>query len=155
MPYLASQIANYFIIRGRAEDVKIDPLKMQKLVYLAHGWHLAFEKRPLICETIEAWKYGPVVPSLYRQFRDYGYSTIDKEMPVFALADKIDARTEALLNQVWLKYGHISGVSLSAMTHESGYAWELARRGHEANWNSPDIQNVWIQDEFERRRAQG
>lgn len=155
MPYLAEQIANYFIKRGKEEDVIVDPLKVQKLVYLSHGWHLAFLKSPLIRESIEAWKYGPVVPDLYRKFREYGSSTITKEAPEPSNAQPLDAQTVALLDEVWHKYGRISGIALSALTHEPGYAWDLARRGSEGGWRNPEIPNEWIQDEFERRRSDG
>lgn len=151
MPYLAGQVANYFIDRGQAEGVIVDPLKIQKLVYLSHGWHLAFVKTPLISETIEAWKYGPVVPELYREFRDFGSSTINKAATVPASATPLNSATLALLDQVWNKYGRISGVALSAITHEPGYAWDLARRGSEGGWANPTIPNDWIKDEFERR----
>ena len=46
-------------------------MKMQKLVYLAHGWHLAIHDRPLISENFEAWPYGPVEEDLYHIFKPY------------------------------------------------------------------------------------
>ena len=153
MAYFASQIANEFIRRGLTDRVTVDPLKVQKLVYLAHGWHLAFLGVPLIRETVEAWKFGPVVPDLYRSFRTYGYGSITREVEVPSDAVPLDPNTESLCSEIWKKYGRISGVELSAMTHEPGYAWELARRGHENSWSSPGIPETWIQDEFRRRLA--
>ena len=157
MPFYAAQIANAFIHRGLDNDVIIDPLKIQKLVYLAHGWHLAFLKTPLIREDIEAWRYGPVVPDLYRQFRDFRYSTIDKEAPVPSDAQPLNSQAEALLAEVWLKYGNISGVELSVLSHEPGYAWDLTRRSNGEGWvwTNPNIPNEWIRDEFERRLSKG
>jgi uncharacterized phage-associated protein len=61
-------IANYFIELAKF----ITPMKLQKLVYFAHGWCLALADKPLINEKIEAWQYGPVVSSLYREFKKYG-----------------------------------------------------------------------------------
>lgn len=40
-------------------------LKLMKLLYITHGHKLAIKQMPLFSDTIEAWKYGPVVPSLY------------------------------------------------------------------------------------------
>jgi len=57
MPYSAAQIANEFIRRARQDGIVVDPLKLQKLVYLTHGWHLAFLGTPLINEDIQAWRY--------------------------------------------------------------------------------------------------
>jgi uncharacterized phage-associated protein len=155
MPYFASQIANYFIERGSRENVKVDPLKLQKLVYLAHGWHLLFENAPLIREQIEAWRYGPVVPYLYRLARRYGSLSIGSRLPEPQGGLPIDPRTERLLNEIWRVYGQKSGIELSMLTHEPGYAWDLTRRSNETPWNDAIIENSLIQDEFKGRQARG
>src|SRR5438093_7141533 len=72
MPYGAKAIANYFLELAEVKDQKIDPMKMQKLVYFAHGWCLALKEAPLITEKIEAWAYGPVIRTLYGAFKDLG-----------------------------------------------------------------------------------
>jgi uncharacterized phage-associated protein len=155
MPYPAAAIANEFIRRGRTENIGVDPLKIQKLVYLAHGWHLAFLGMPLIREHIEAWKYGPVVPVLYRAFRRFGFSSIDTEMKVPDDSPPLDERTCALLGEVWKTYRHKSGVELSMLTHETGYAWDLTRHMNEDGWSSPVIDNSLIRDEFRKRQLKG
>ena len=69
--YSAMAIANYFL--KSYEEKGIPPLKMQKLVYIAHGWHLALYKEPLVAdEYAEAWEYGPVFPSLHHEFKYRG-----------------------------------------------------------------------------------
>ena len=154
MAYFALQIANAFIRKGLADRITVDPLKVQKLVYLSHGWNLAFLKTPLITEAVEAWQYGPVVPELYRAFREFGYSTISKEADEPKDVTPLNEETKSLLREVWAKYGRISGVELSAMTHEQGYAWDLTRQSDKGRvWGSPVIPNEWIRDEFERRRV--
>lgn len=45
--------------------------KLQKLVYFAHGLHLAIFDRPLVTdEIVQAGKLGPIFPSLYRGLID-------------------------------------------------------------------------------------
>jgi len=44
-------------------------MKLQKLVYYAHGWHLALNNEPLIDEQVECWQYGPVISSLFHEFK--------------------------------------------------------------------------------------
>ena len=146
VPALA--IANEFIRLGIGEGRPIDPMKLQKLVYLAHGWHLAFRNQPLISDAIEAWQYGPVIPSLYTQFRRYGARVITtpgsalQEIPV--LTDDV----RALVQQVWKKYGGLSAIELSMFTHEAGFAWELTRKKTQADCdgyritNDPDCERV-------------
>ena len=47
-------------------------LRLQKLLYFAQGWHLARYGKPLFDDDIEAWQYGPVVPSVYNAYKQYG-----------------------------------------------------------------------------------
>ncbi len=151
MSYLAATIANEFLRLGERDGIPIGPMKLQKLVYLAHGWHLAFLGTPLIHESIEAWKYGPVVPSLYRQFREF------RSDPITRLADgpemPLIVEDRKLIEAVWDKYKNNTPLQLSMYTHEAGYAWDLARRGHEQDWNSPHIPDYLILDEFRRRAS--
>ena len=80
MGYSAFAVANYFLRLGRDSGEEITPLKIQKLVYIAHGYHLAFTASdnspnglPLVDdEFAEAWQYGPVFPSLYHHFKRFG-----------------------------------------------------------------------------------
>ncbi|MFQ5632018.1 MAG: Panacea domain-containing protein, partial [bacterium] len=57
--YDSRLIANYFIDFARKDGVAISPMKLQKLVYFAHGYYLAITGQPLIEEEIQAWRYGP------------------------------------------------------------------------------------------------
>ena len=52
-------------------------MKLIKLVYIAHGWHLALENgKSLISEAVMAWKYGHVINSLYQKLKRYGSQDI-------------------------------------------------------------------------------
>jgi uncharacterized phage-associated protein len=155
--YSAKTIANYFLDLGRGDDIPIDPLKMQKLVYLAHGWSLLFLKRRLIKEPVEAWRYGPVVKTLYNAFQKFGASPITDYAPGEPLESKygLDEQTKSLLDAVWERYKLLSPIQLSMLTHEPGYAWDLARRGGSISpWNGPIIPDDLIADEFARRQQQ-
>jgi len=149
MPYDARVIANYFLKLAERDGSKIFPLKMQKLVYLAHGWSLALRGEPLVKDDIEAWKYGPVVPRLYHEFKKYGATAIKE--PATTPVTEIDADTKALLKAVWKRYSKFTGVQLSALTHERGYAWDLTMKTA-SPFFTPTISNSLIADEFERRR---
>lgn len=76
MGYTAKAVANHLLDFGLTRKNEIPPLKMQKLVYISHGWHLALsDGKPLVSdEYVEAWPYGPVFPSVYHEFKHYGAS---------------------------------------------------------------------------------
>ena len=74
--YKPTWVANAFIQRAREEGVPLDPLKLQKLVYCLHGWHLATRDAPAVGELFEAWPAGPVLSSLYQKFKKYRWRSI-------------------------------------------------------------------------------
>ena len=48
-PYSALAVANWFVENLAGTT----PLKLQKLIYFAHGWHLALKGEPLIDEVVQ------------------------------------------------------------------------------------------------------
>lgn len=77
-PFPAKEIANYFLGIADNNGKPISPMKLLKLVYYAHGWHLALSGNPLIKENVEAWRFGPVVRCLYDEFKIWGNGPIRK-----------------------------------------------------------------------------
>src|SRR5258708_36262190 len=114
-PYSALAVANYFLGLAKANRVTLDPMKLQKLIYFAHGWHLAlYDGEPLINEEIQAWQYGPVVQSVYHEFKQFGADPITKLATDIDVASgeivtpripMDDTQTMGLLNKIWEIYG--------------------------------------------------
>ena len=129
MPYNSFAIANYFIELATSHGKALTPMKLQKLVYFAHGWHLAIKNSPLIDEQVEAWSYGPVIPSLYRKFREFGDQSVTEAVGPSRTRAKIqddpefNTSTKPLLDRVWEVYGNHSAIQLSNMTHVPGTPW--------------------------------
>lgn len=123
----ANDVAAFFITRAAEEDdVGLSNLKLQKLVYYAQGFHLAIHDSPLFPERIEAWTHGPVCPSVYREYKQYGSGLISTPatMPAAALSDD----ELGLLEEVFMVFGQFSAWKLRDMTHE-----ESPWRNHEAD----------------------
>ena len=122
MPYSATQVANSFLSIAQANGEQLTNMQLQKLVYFAHGWHLALTETPLIAEPVEAWPYGPVFSNLYGKLRQYGNGTVTQPLP----GGTIPAGGEKnLLEHVWQLYGHLSGPQMSFLTHKSNTPWDL------------------------------
>ncbi|MEL6469740.1 MAG: type II toxin-antitoxin system antitoxin SocA domain-containing protein [Cyanobacteria bacterium J06623_4] len=146
LPYRAKAVANFFLMMGRNEGVPITPLKLQKLIYFAHGWCLAIAKKPLIQESIEAWRYGPVIANLYYEFREFGSHPITRPAKYTRDAEtqiEADDFTVSLLKKVWDEYKAYGPLELSAMTHLPNTPWKVAR--HKI---APEKFNVTISDEL-------
>lgn len=43
--YKPSQITNFFLLRSIAENSPFTNLKLQKLIYVAHGFHCAYKRQ--------------------------------------------------------------------------------------------------------------
>lgn len=134
MAYPVKAVANFFLTLAKERGVKLSPMKLQKLAYFAHGWHLAFTNQPLIDEKVEAWQYGPVIPSLYHEFSNYGAGNISKlateldddfelVTPVLPRNDEADKFANALLEKIFDVYGKYTGIELSNLTHLPDTPW--------------------------------
>ncbi|OWP22703.1 hypothetical protein CBF90_05835 [Microbacterium sp. AISO3] len=99
-------------------------MKLQKLCYIAQGWSLALRDDPLFAGDFEAWKNGPVSPQLYRQHRrSFSVSSWPSGDP-----DALSADERIILDAVLTNYEALTGLQLSAMTHEPGTPWSETRR---------------------------
>ncbi len=122
--YEPNQIANYFLHKY-PDDPNMTPMKLIKLVYIAHGWHLGLDKGPLINEAPQAWKYGPVIPSLYYRFKKYKDSKIDENPSEFPQ----DEELTSFIDELWDVYGKYDGIQLGAKTHQVGTPWYIVWNG--------------------------
>jgi uncharacterized phage-associated protein len=137
MAYTPAIVANTFLSLSREARQTVDPMKMQKLVYFAQGWHLGLGNGPLINEPIEAWDYGPVVASLYRELRPYGAGQIvdpireiaPKPTGGFAMVSREvdDESGIAFMRRILEVYGKFSALQLSEMTHQPNTPWSMVR----------------------------
>lgn len=127
--YRAADIANYYIWRANTDEefgVNITNLKLQKLLYYAQGFSLAWRGHPLFDEPIEAWAHGPVVRSVY--FAHNGGRAAPLPTPADFDPDAIDAETRELLEEVYSVYGQYSAWGLRNLTHKAAFADRLQER---------------------------
>ena len=124
-PYNPVTVANYFIEKAAEQGRRFTPMQIIKLVYIAHGFSLAMLHRPLIKESVEAWRYGPVIPSLYRRLKVYGSNGVESIPAMFLSlrAEELDPLDKQLLDGVFAKYGNLTAAQLSHLTHRRGTPW--------------------------------
>lgn len=156
--YPALSVANAFLDIAKEKGAQLTNMKLQKLLYFAHGWSLALRNQPLIDEQVEAWQYGPVFQSVYHEFKRFGASPIsckaselipvrfaewqELEYPVPDSPEVID-----LLKSVWNTYGVFSAADLSRITHTEGSPWYRAFEESGGAKNT-DIPKEYIEEHF-------
>lgn len=142
-------VADYFIANAAGP---LTPLQVIKMVYIAHGYSLAILGAPLVEEAVEAWRYGPVVPSVYHSAKRYGgggivellYSGIrtdDEEGVERAkgfFKNLIPQRQRDILDGVLAVYGEFTGIELTNMTHVDGSPWKRYYKRGVAGRRIPD-----------------
>ena len=160
----AKAIANYFLEKGKKEGTKLSPLKLIKLVYIAHGWHLGFAEEPLIEDYVHAWKFGPVIPDLYHEFKHFGDQPIDEpaqeirktETGYTLITPDIDDTPsnsnfplKHFLDEVWDVYKHYDAYQLSNLTHQPDTPWAEAMQA--SHKKDPVIDDDKIQEYYAER----
>ncbi len=162
MPFSAAAVANEFLHLAHSGGQTITPLKMQKLVYFAHGWHLAITGKPLITEPIQAWQYGPVISSLYQIFKEAGANPISfaASVPIQNgfIAAKLEREGNAadvaiakqIIERVWNQYGKYTAAQLTTITHSENSPWAKVEHKERPEQTIP---NEWIRDYFVHQAA--
>nr|DAM47976.1 MAG TPA: hypothetical protein [Caudoviricetes sp.] len=122
-------VANTFILLGFEENIKISPMKLQKLTYFLYKEYLQSTGLPLFSEPFEKWQYGPVLPSLYYEFNSFGANPITRfARNAKGQAEIIDLEFSNNLSnavkKVWKIYKNYSAIELSALTHQKDTAWD-------------------------------
>ncbi len=123
-------VANTFLYYSFNRKIPISPLKLQKLVYFLHGWHLAIREVSCIDGKFEVWPYGPVNENLYHFFKgygnknitDYAYSWKEKESEesVAYIVSRNNADFYKIFDAVFDKYINLSVRKISSLTHLPG-----------------------------------
>ena len=100
-------------------------MKLQKLLYYAQAWNLAWEERPLFEVKIEAWANGPVVWEIFNEHR--GEFEVGPPW-TSGSASRLTSDDRTIVDAVLAGYGGLSGRQLSLLTHAED-PWREAREG--------------------------
>lgn len=161
----AAAVANEFLHLSRAEPgaAPVDQMKLQKLIYYAHAWHLAYGKGPLFENDIEAWPWGPVVRDVYLQTKDFGRGPVTTDLWEFGRAGTgFDVVTPAgvrddlkpFIRSVWNTLKNYTGIQLSNSTHAVGEPWTIIAEKL-GTTSKPTIPNDLIEEVFKGKLSGG
>jgi uncharacterized phage-associated protein len=151
MKYAPIAAANWFLTNHGAQG--IEHMKLQKLVYCAHGWWLAFKPEAFLNERPQVWKYGPVFSSLYHILKPFGRRPISEPQAPGPFEQPPSVGNENdfadLFHFVWKRYGHMSSFELSELTHEKNSAWYKQAECHGFSVaHGLEIPDEYVRSEF-------
>ncbi len=128
---LGLDIAKYILSK-----ITCTQLKIQKLVYFCFAEYLCETGKKLFTDPIYAFKYGPVVESVYDKYRRYGYKPIDEETKAIKGERELElpaksrimfaedgAKKIFYIDKTLGKYGNLSAGELVSITHRENTPW--------------------------------
>lgn len=105
----------------------VSTMKLQKLVYYSHAYHLVAKHEPLIPNHFEAWVNGPVLPELFNVHRKK-YVISRADLPRTASEGSLSRSQQQTCDHVLSAIGNCTGQELSQLTHAEA-PWINARNG--------------------------
>ena len=110
-------------------------MKLQKLLYYMQGFHVGKTYSPLFPEDIEAWQYGPVIRSVWYEFRENEGDDLPldelRQLSPFPSGYFNDYQT-VLLRWVYDARGSLDAITLMQWTHREPPWKDTYRPGYGA-----------------------
>lgn len=114
----ALDIASIFIDRY-GKTLALTNLTLNKLVYFAQVESLRNNPEcPQFTDEIQAWEYGPVEPSVYNEFKQFGRNRICN-----APNHETNQYADCIVDTVVEKYAWMNSFDLVNYAHRAGGAW--------------------------------
>lgn len=146
MKAIATNLCNNILLRGKKDDVAISPMKLQKLMYYVCRDYVKETGEMPIDEWFEVWQYGPVLSSVYNEFKVFGAKPItsfakDATGKSYSVNEDANPVLSGIIDVVWAKYKRLSGIDLSKKTHKQESGWYRAYMDHRSQITLEDMQH--------------
>jgi len=150
-----NDVCDYIIFKTKIdEDLPLNHLKIQKLLYYVQAWHLAFFGRPFFDDKFQAWVHGPVSKIIYDRFKSSKslYSEITKDDITNTNFLSVISEDKRLhIHKVLEVYMPYSGAQLELMSHKE-QPWIKAREGVPAHqYCENEIDETVIESFFKQK----
>ena len=132
------KIAADLLLRiSNERNIGLTGLQLVKLSYISYGFHMAIKEERLFNNRIEAWKFGPNIPDLYKVVKKFENETM--EAPLLFENEERSPSLRDLLSGVLDSHGNLSEIALSSLAHAEGTPWHQARERKETLLRDEDI----------------
>jgi YD repeat-containing protein len=156
---------NFFLQKAWSNKKNMTTMKLLKILWFANGYWFAITNKKLFAETFEAWRYGPVLPSVYHEFKRFGAYPIEKgtyscdfdpykedEANKNMLASDAQ-QLRKFLNKIWDMYGKFNANHLVNLTHQEGTPWRKVYNQDERFIEIPDDDiKEYFSSEFQKMK---
>ena len=123
--------ANYILDSLQDRGINdVTNLKLEKLLYFAYGIHISLYNERLFDEPIQAWRLGPVVPSVYREFKDCGSNPIGSNSRARIMEDFTGIITTPDLSSLDSQENAEKSLAIACVAYGNQKAWKLVDITH-------------------------
>ena len=127
--YDVQDVAEYVITYSEDKDYGISNLKLQKILYLIQAYFLIQTKKPCFSEEIEAWDFGPVIPEVYRRYKQFGSTDIQiRCLSIEETQKGFGKEDRKRINAVIDKFADFSAADLTILTQNQAPWYEAFDR---------------------------
>lgn len=146
MAFDATRVCNNILKRAFDEDVPVSPMKLQKVLYFVASEYSKETGKALLSEPFQPWQYGPVVASVYSEFKPFGSSPIRKYAKdslgkAYVVDESRNEQLKTAIDRVWPATKSRGAVPLSRITHLPGSAWRKAYEAGKQYIKQDDIRD--------------
>ena len=131
MAYSPTVVANNVLSRAFAEKISVTPMKLQKILYFVASEYQKATNQRLFEEPFLTWAYGPVLYSVFNEFRSFSKDKIsryarDAKNHTLVVKESEDEALRDSLDRVWAATRYRGAIELSVLTHAEDSAWDKA-----------------------------
>ncbi|MGL4848518.1 MAG: Panacea domain-containing protein [Clostridium sp.] len=140
----ALEVSMYIIKYADKKGKALTNIKLQKILYYIQVNFLVQKGQPCIKDKFMRWEYGPVIESVYYEFRRYGKNEIPKTHKSYSVKynimkfEKVEIQEEKdliykyenLINKVIDKYIDMDAFQLVKKTHDED-PWKITDENKE------------------------
>lgn len=116
MYYKALDVADYIVEKCNDLKSSISNLKLQKILYFVQAEFLVAKSQPCFDDEIQAWDFGPVVPSVYFRYKIFGSSNIPW-VRQSGITEKLQESDRELVDDIVDQCTKYSAATLVEITH--------------------------------------
>ncbi len=126
------KLCNWFILQSTQAGKPLSPVKLNHLAILTNWWYLHRHGEFLLNESVEAWEKGPVLPTIYHEYKDespHGIIEHPSRRQPAPEPEELEA-LGAFLQYIWTLYGKYTAQQLARINTAPTSPWNNARGKH-------------------------
>lgn len=134
MAYNVLDISKFIINYSNRKNYNIQMLKLQKLLYFVQAYFICNTKKKCFKEKIEAWEFGPVIPEVFEEYKQFG----NADIPANSFDEKEISKTHRKMIKDVIKEFKDHSITQVTKITQNQTPWQKAYKPNEKNEITPE-----------------